>query len=51
MPYRVEYKDKGFVVKHGNKAFSKKPLPLKKAIAQRTAIILSELRRKKSNKK
>lgn len=37
---------KGWLVKKGKKAFSKKPLPLKRAKAQRTAIILSELRRK-----
>jgi len=46
MPYKIQPVFGGFVVKKGKKAFSKKPLPLKRAKAQRTAIILSELRRK-----
>lgn len=46
MPYKIQPVFGGYVVKHGRKAFSKKPLPLKRAKAQRTAIILSELRRK-----
>jgi hypothetical protein len=44
MPYKIQPVFGGFVVKKGKKAFSKKPLTLKRAKAQRTAIILSGLR-------
>lgn len=46
MPYKLQPVFGGWLVKKGKKAFSKKPLPLKRAQAQRTAIILSERRRK-----
>ena len=45
MPYKIEPMFGGFVVKKGKKTFSKKPLSLKKAKAQRIAIILSERNR------
>ncbi len=45
MPYEIKKEKQGFKVckKGTKKCFSKKPLTKKKAIAQRTAIILSEL--------
>ena len=46
MPYRIVQTDKGCLVKHGRHAFSKHPIPCPVAERQRTAIILSELRKK-----
>lgn len=47
MPYKISKVPGGFLVKHGRKAFSNRPLPLKTAQAQRIAIIISEKNRKK----
>lgn len=46
MPYIISHTPKGCFVKHGQHAFSKKPIPCAMAKKQRTALILSELRRK-----
>jgi hypothetical protein len=46
MPYRIVHKDSGCLVKHGRHAFSKNPIPCATAEKQRTAIILSSLRRR-----
>ena len=48
MPYTIRKVNHGYQVfkAHGRKPFSSKPLTEKKAKAQRTAIILSELRKK-----
>jgi len=46
MPYRIVKKDSGCLVKYGRQAFSNKPIPCATAERQRTAIILSSLRRR-----
>jgi hypothetical protein len=50
MPYKIEKSDKGFFVvdPKTHHKFSKRGLTLKKAQAQRTAIILSEHPNKKN---
>jgi hypothetical protein len=49
MPYTIRDVDNRFKVckKGTRKCFSKKPLTKKTAMAQRTAIVLSEMRKKK----
>lgn len=42
MPYKIEKVGKGYKVCDTEKCFSKKPLPLKTARAQRVAIAMSE---------
>jgi hypothetical protein len=42
MPYEIKRKGTGYVVTSAKRAFSKKPLSLQTARAQRVAIALSE---------
>lgn len=42
MPYEIKRKGAGFVVADAKREFSKKPLTLQRARAQRVAIALSE---------
>lgn len=46
MPYKIVPAGNKCFVKHGRHAFSKQPIPCDIAKKQRTALILSELRKK-----
>lgn len=42
MPYKITKSGSGYKVKHGDKAFSKKPMSKKQAEKQRRAIEMNE---------
>jgi hypothetical protein len=50
MPYHISKVKGGFKVKHGNKAFSKKPLTKAKAERQMAAIYANEAKQSKKHK-
>lgn len=47
MPYIIKHINRGYILldKNGHR-YSNKPLPLKRVLKQRTAVILAELRKK-----